>query len=666
MILQTGTILNKRYRIVELLRQGGFGAVYRAWDIALERHCAIKDNLDAAPETQKQFEREAKILANLSHPNLPGVSDHFIIPGQGQYLAMDLVEGKDLQTMIEDRGAPFPEAQVLTWIEQVCDALTYMHSQNPAIIHRDIKPANIQITPSGQAILVDFGIAKVYDPGLKTTLGARAVTPGYSPYEQYGQGSTDRRTDIYALGATIYTLLTGLEPPESVQRVVRDPLVPLRKANPSLSSGAAAALKRALEMDPEDRFQSVSSFKDALLTGSEEPIIPGDKKPVSIPQPWSWLVLIGALLVILTLAVLIQKNRVQNAAREVTPAALLASATSNLNKTQNPPKTPTNRPTISTAVPIPQPTPFVYTVQAGDICGTIASAFNITVDSIISLNHLTADCTILEGQILLLKPLVLPVGASTTITPTVTAPPPGARQAAPVDGMEMVYIPAGVFKMGASDSDSEARGDEKPQNWVYLDEFWIDLTEVTNAMYARCVAVDICNPPAQSKSKTRIGYFTDNRYADYPVIYVSWFEATNYCAWAGRRLPGEAEWEKAARGIYGGLYPWGDTPPNSSLLNFNNQIGDTTPVGSYPLGASPYGVLDMAGNVREWLSDRYGDHYYAIMPVANPTGPANGDFNILRGGSWFSPASAVRAASRLWNYPDLVYDSSGFRCAKTP
>ena len=164
MTLETGSVLNNRYRIVKQLGQGGFGAVYRAWDISLERPCAIKENLGTTDEAQRQFKREATILANVVHPNLPRVTDHFIIQGQGQYLVMDYVEGEDLQSMLERTGAPLPTHQVLSWIGQVCDALSYLHSQNPPIIHRDIKPANIRITPGGQAMLVDFGIAKIFDP----------------------------------------------------------------------------------------------------------------------------------------------------------------------------------------------------------------------------------------------------------------------------------------------------------------------------------------------------------------------------------------------------------------------------------------------------------------------------------------------------------------------
>ena len=167
-------------------------------------------------QAQVQFEKDAKMLFSLRHIGLPRLFDIFVVPGQGQYLVMDYIEGEDLQELL-DRGAPLTVGQVIGWISHFCDALTYSHSHQPAIIHHDIEPANIKITPENQAVLVDFGIAKVYDPLLMTTRRGAAVTSGFSPPEQYGQGRTDAQSDVYALGATAYTLLTGQVPPESVE-----------------------------------------------------------------------------------------------------------------------------------------------------------------------------------------------------------------------------------------------------------------------------------------------------------------------------------------------------------------------------------------------------------------------------------------------------------------
>lgn len=264
MPLNTGQILQNRYRIVKLIGHGGFGAVYRAWDMNLNQPCAVKENLDVSAEAQKQFSQEMGLLRRLHHNSLPRIYDYFFLPGAGQYMVMDFIEGEDLQTMLARRGR-LPEAEVIPWITQICDALSYMHSQKPAIIHRDIKPANIIVTPEGRAMLVDFGISKVHDPQLKTTMGARAVTPGFSPLEQYGQGGTDSRSDIYALGATLYALLTGQEPPESIALVNGSAsLTPPRQLNPAVSAHVARAIECTLQARPTDRFANANELSNAL------------------------------------------------------------------------------------------------------------------------------------------------------------------------------------------------------------------------------------------------------------------------------------------------------------------------------------------------------------------------------------------------------------------
>jgi len=278
MTLSVGQALNNRYRIDLLLGQGGMGAVYRAWDWNLNMQVAIKENLDASPRAYNQFSREAQILSRLHHPNLPRVTDYFFIPGQGQYLVMDFAEGEDLQTMMSRLGV-LPESQVLSWVLQVCDALSYLHNQPSPIIHRDIKPANIKVQPSGRVMLVDFGIAKFYDPRLVTLRGARAITPGYSPPEQYGTGTTDARSDIYALGATMYHLLTGHAPPESVRRMVDSmSMFAPHEMNASISPAVEQAILKAIAISTTDRFQTVDDFHAALT-------LAGGKAGAALPPP---------------------------------------------------------------------------------------------------------------------------------------------------------------------------------------------------------------------------------------------------------------------------------------------------------------------------------------------------------------------------------------------
>ena len=265
MNLERDVLLHKRYRIQENLGQGGMGSVFRAVDENLGMEVAVKENLFTTEEYARQFRLEAVILANLRHPNLPRVSDHFVIAGEGQYLIMDYIDGEDLRERMERIGV-LPEDEVIKIGAAMCDALYYLHTRKPSILHRDIKPGNVKISPDGHIILVDFGLAKIIQGNQATTTGARAMTPGYSPPEQYGTARTDARTDVYSLGATLYAALTGVIPEDGLARAMDNAqLTPLRKRNPDVSRRLAAVIEKSMEVDPSDRYQTAESFKVALL-----------------------------------------------------------------------------------------------------------------------------------------------------------------------------------------------------------------------------------------------------------------------------------------------------------------------------------------------------------------------------------------------------------------
>jgi formylglycine-generating enzyme required for sulfatase activity len=251
-------------------------------------------------------------------------------------------------------------------------------------------------------------------------------------------------------------------------------------------------------------------------------------------------------------------------------------------------------------------------------------------------------------------------GAGTTVIAD-ASPTAGDRSdtwTRPADGMVMVYVPAGEFTMGSTEDDVDAGGDEMPQHTVYLDAFWIDRNEVTNAHYQTCVDAGACTPSRCALED----YLND---AQQPVVCVNWDDAQVYCQWAGARLPTEAEWEKAARGTDERIYPWGDEAPDCDKANFSGCNEGTNRVGTCWAGASPYGALDMAGNALEWVADRYDLNYYARSPERNPQGPEAGPWRVLRGGSWGDAPNRLRAATRYGDTPTDSFEYWGFRCARS-
>jgi len=244
------------------------------------------------------------------------------------------------------------------------------------------------------------------------------------------------------------------------------------------------------------------------------------------------------------------------------------------------------------------------------------------------------------------------------VSPT-DSPTPDSLATEIIDAKDvpMRLVPAGTFTMGSNFYD-----DEQPVHVVNLSDYYMDVYEVTNALYKTCVDVGGCMPPDNTSR------YNDANYASHPVVTVDWSQAQKYCAWRGARLPTEAEWEKAARSTDARTYPWGNNAPDKTLLNFNNNVGGTSPVGSYPQGVSPYGLHDMAGNVWEWVADWYSETYYSTLGenVLNPQGPTSVTYRVVRGGSWNNSDDYTRSADRGRDTPGSRYGSLGFRCALSP
>ncbi len=387
MPLKAEQILQHRYRIIAPLKSGGMGTIHRARDVRLDIPVAVKEMThqpDLASETlsqlRRQFRQEATVLARLDHPNLVGVTDFFEENGNA-YLVMKLIKGENLAERIERQGAQ-PEKEVLTWGDQLLDALAYCHEQG--VLHRDIKPHNVIIRPNGQIVLVDFGLVKLWDPqapGTQTVVRGSG-TPEYAPPEQYdirGAGHTDPRTDIYSLGATLYHALIGTAPPTATQRIVNPAaLTSVRAVNPHTSPHVESALMKALELRPDTRFQSIAEMQSAMKTPvfispppqrtTAPPAAPKETPPPPTGEtrtrkrspviPLLALLLVGAIIVG---AIWLSGNR-SSSPLPSTPTETAAVATPEIAPTATNAHTPT-----STSTPSPTQMPLTDAVVSSDV-----------------------------------------------------------------------------------------------------------------------------------------------------------------------------------------------------------------------------------------------------------------------------------------------------------
>jgi len=598
-----------RYHILEQLGEGGMAVVYKAYDTHLEREVALKvvrtENIlpKALDRTMKRFKIEARKMASLSHPNIVKVMDYGEFNGT-PFLVMEYIPGGTLKQML---GKPIPWQMALQLLQPIANALSYAHQKG--LVHRDVKPSNILISENGTPYLSDFGIAKVLEIEETqdlTTTGMGVGTPEYMSPEQAEGKKVDARSDIYSLGIVLYELLTGRKPFSAdtpmavIVKQLRDPLPDPRKFIPDLLKSIEQILFKALAKQPNDRYADMKSFGMAF-----EKALKADARTVGeVKRP------------------------------ETTPIpeeAILPGFEEHTYDGQ--------RPARQT---MPMPT-WVWGLALLGLVAIVMGVFS-------ARGSTPLDTSPAESA------TFVPTSTSTQPPTATFVPTPalgiGSTMVSEKDGMILMYVPAGKFVMGSQDGET----DELPVHTVYLDAFWIDKTEVTNAQYKLCVQAGVCSHPSN------LSAYDKNVYANYPVMYVGWSAANNYCTWAGRRLPTEAQWEKAARGTDERTYPWGEGIDCNKASYHDCQDG-IRPVDSHPEGASPYGALDMAGNVWEWVADWYSNYYYYISPTRNPTGPTEGDYRSIRGGSWLSFVKDLRSSSRLEDetgYRDYII---GFRCA---
>jgi eukaryotic-like serine/threonine-protein kinase len=597
-----------RYHILEQIGEGGMAIVYKAFDTRLESEVAIKvirtDQLAPAilERALKRFEREAKALARLTHANIVNVTDYGEEEGL-PFLAMPYLPGGTLKEKLRNEGkANWQDAARL--LLPVAKALAYAHEEE--MIHRDVKPANILITRSGDPMLTDFGIAKIIGEEATMDLtGTRATvgTPEYMAPEQVTAKTVDHRADIYALGVVLYEMVTGRKPFQA-----DTPMAVLVK----LSS---EPLPRPTEFTP--------------------------KLPQAVEQ-----VLLKAL-------AKDPNNRYQNMREFVVALEKLLQGKTALAK--SPRKRVVEKKATQEKSAISKssfPIQYLWFILGG--VAVISILLGWLMGGGAAKAFLTKTPTLTFTPTYTSTPVF-------TVTPTITPMPVlgiGSFIIRHTDEMKMLYIPAGEFAMGSEDGDS----DEKPIHTVYLDAFWMDETEVTNEMYAKCVNAGNCDKPGGS-------YFGDSKYSDHPVVYVSWYGAEAYCEWAGGSLPSEAEWEKAARGgLEGKKYPWGDESPvcipdaDNGAQSSSGCGGGTLSIGIF--STNGYGLYDMSGNVLEWVNDWFDGGHYSNSPSSNPSGPSSGDNRVVRGGSWVMNDSFLRSASRGSVSPDVTYNDLGFRCSR--
>jgi len=607
-----------RYHILEQLGEGGMATVYKAYDTRLETDVAVKvirtENLTLGTMERalKRFEREAKALARLTHPNIVKVTDYGEYEGK-PYLVMEYLPGGTLK---ERLGKPVAWQEAVRLLIPIAEALDFAHSQN--MIHRDVKPSNILLTQRGQPMLTDFGIAKILkleETADLTGTGMGIGTPEYMAPEQW-TGKTSILSDQYALGVVLYEMLTGRKPysadtPAAILlKQATEPLPRPSQFARDLPEKVEKLLLKALAKNPADRYPSMGEFAAALesaLSGSAAPA----KSQLERPRE-----------------------------RTFDPQATVNQMEGSTIK-----ELPVSRALIGQKKSAP-PSPGLLRYWPIGLVGGLISV-GLTIAYLIMVSKSSGGGAI----------------------PFATNP----DEITDDKGVSMRLVPAGEFTMG-----SETYDNEKPIHQVYLNAYYLDKYEVTNALYQACVDAGICDPPHQTSSNSHSSYYGNSQFDNYPVINVDWNQAKTYCEWRGARLPTEAEWEKAARGTNGLTYPWGNAFDGTKVNfcdkncsfdwadnSYDDGYNDTAPVGSYPNGISPYGLYEMAGNVWEWVADWYDANYYSNSPASNPQGPSSGDGRALRGGSWSGSDDDVRTSSRPGNAPVLWNYFFGFRCARS-
>ncbi|HEX5704063.1 MAG TPA: bifunctional serine/threonine-protein kinase/formylglycine-generating enzyme family protein [Pyrinomonadaceae bacterium] len=646
-MLTPNTILQNRYRIVRELGHGGMGTVYEVIDQRVNCLVALKQT-DTTRDTHagSAFEREAALLANLRHPALPKVMDYFT-EDDSHFLVMEFIPGHDLAELLELRGSGFPETQVLRWAEELLSVLAYLHDQRPPILHRDIKPANLKLTRKGEIFLLDFGLAKG-SVGQMATAGnsqsVRGYTPIYASLEQIHGVGTDARSDIYSAAATLYHLLTGTAPVDAPARYhaleegQADPLKPVRDLNPAVSVHIASVVQNGLALNRKHRPASAEAMW-ALLSATdfaqpESVETARDAPPSASDAAESSEQLVAALL------------HSSSAARVASGAI---SAGDDLPATLAPPDAGARKPAATTVRDRS-----LDEMTTGRDGGDTSPLHTRTRKRLFGIVAASAAVLIVIGLVFWLTKN-RGVQTSDSITASQVAGNQSTNSISGRTGMPapegMVYVPSGAFTMGRDAGDDA----ERPPHPVTVNPFYIDVNEVTNEEYLKFVKATGHKAPSIWKN----GSFAAGD-ARKPVMGVSWADASEYARWAGKRLPTEEEWEFAARGTKGFLYPWGNDWKDGAA-NAHGAQQTVVEVGSYK-GASQFGTNDMVGNAWEWTATDFKAYPGRGLPGVAPAS----DLKVIRGGCYISTKDYATTTYRAgWPARKApTYDQTGFRLAK--
>ena len=649
--------MQNRYRLVRHLGQGGMGTVYEAVDERVSAVVVVKEANRATDESERrEFEREARLLANLQHKTLPKVMDYFV-EGGVEYLVMEYVPGYDLAELLRRRGAPFHLKAVLRWTDELLGVLEYLHELKPPILHRDIKPSNLKLTQREEIYLLDFGLAKGAAGKMTRTLASRSVygfTPRYSPLEQIAGQGTDARSDLYALGATLYHLLTGSAPVDAPTRDEQleegrpDPLVSIRQLNPKVPEAVARVIERALAVKRKFRYENVAEMREALRLAAADssPSSPSENVPVG--------------------------GGGSPAAR---PTAHAQSRGTDEAETARMPVA--GRSGVSTG-PTADAGRSSRTPEADEKDSAARARTRNLPRLVAAVVALLVVAAVLVAYRDKLRKLAGGGESQPPVTPTTERSFQSFTENVNGAKLEMIAIPGGTFVMGTADSDPGRHGEnEEPAHGVTIREFYVGKYEVTQAQWRAVMGTDP-------------GFFKGD---DLPVEQVSWKDADAFCRklseLTGRqyRLPTEAEWEYACRaGTAGGFYAeldsigWfgdnsGDERVDASELYRKHgedyvkvlleKYGHRTrPVGQkQPNG---FGLYDMSGNVSEWCQDVFHGSYDGA-PADGSAWLGGGDngFRVRRGGSFLATALASRSAFRTRTNLDMRHSTFGFRVAAT-